>query len=73
MIAQVLACAPSDIRPRLRQVFDSAGALRELREVGVRLTDADALAAEATRDFSYRRNPHPPPPAAIADIIRAAW
>lgn len=73
MIAQALECPPADIGPRLREVFDSAGAPRGLRAVGVRLGDADALATEATSDFSYRRIPHPPAPAAVADVIRAAW
>jgi len=73
LIAQALECPPTDIGPRLKEVFDSAGTPTALRAVGVRLHDADALAAEATSDFSYRRIPHPPPPAAVADVIRAAW
>lgn len=73
MIARALECRPADIGSRLKDVFDSAGAPRALRAVGVRLADADALAAEATGDFSYRRIPHPPEPAAVADVIRAAW
>jgi alcohol dehydrogenase class IV len=73
MIAQALECSTTEIARRLRHVFDSAGTPRALRAVGVRYADADALAAEATNDFSYRRIPHPPATAAVADIIRAAW
>jgi len=73
MIAQALECSPTEIGPRLRDVFDSAGTPRALRAVGVAFADADALAAEASNDFSYRRIPHPPAPAEVTDIIRAAW
>ena len=73
LIARALECPPTDIGPRLKEVFDSAGTPKALRAVGVRLPDADALAAEATSDFSYRRIPQPPPPAAVADVLRAAW